>query len=71
MRCMKKFSRMNRNEIARQVAGRSMLPGPKPDEWAGLGYPIEIRLNSATVNPLETLSRYWATVFELSLTNAW
>jgi hypothetical protein len=33
-------------------------------------YPIVIRLNSATVNPFETASRYCATVFELSLTKA-
>lgn len=34
-------------------------------------YPMEILLNPATVNPLETLSKYWATVFELSFTNVW
>ena len=36
-----------------------------------MNYPIEILLNSVTVNPLLTLSRYWAIVRELSFTNAW
>ena len=31
-------------------------------------YPIDTRLNSATVNPFVTVSRYCATVFELSFT---
>ena len=34
-------------------------------------YPIATRLNSATVNPFDTLSRYCATVLELSFTKAW
>src|SRR5690606_26583174 len=35
------------------------------------GYPMATLLNSATVSPLLTASRYWATVLELSFTNAW
>lgn len=34
-----------------------------------VAYPIATLLNSVTVNPLDTLSRYLATVTELSFTN--